>query len=52
MAAGCLHEDVCCLMQAMAAAFCQSKRGTAALEASTAAYTGSQHQTDSLVTTR
>ena len=40
------------LVQAMAAAFYQSKGGKSALEAAEATYQGTQRQTDSLVTTQ
>ncbi len=51
----CLFETVCAyvfLLQAMAAAFYESKTGKCALEAAGAAYEGTQRQTDSLVTTQ
>lgn len=40
------------VLQEMADAFYQSKRGRSALEAAHAPYEGSQRQTDSLVTTQ
>ncbi len=51
----CPFKTVCAcvfLLQAMAAAFYESKTGKCALEAAGAAYEGTQRQTDSLVTTQ